>query len=187
MPLQIGHAAQKLHLVGASLCSHSARHSAQWSRMSFILRRQFAQSPRFSRSAPAAKAALPSQAVAEFDQGAIGFVERLEAASAGHRLRLNSTCSRTCQSSARATRRFQPAPAVQRPAGARIHGADGGHLAQRGIARVQQRHQVGQRDIRAGGRGRRSPDCARARGRAPRAEWRSAQRFPRGFSGSRSR
>ena len=33
---------------------------------------------------------------------------------------------------------------VQRSAGARIHRADGRHLGFRGIARVQQRHQVGQ-------------------------------------------
>ena len=36
---------------------------------------------------------------------------------------------------------------IDHAAGARVHGSDGGHLAERRIARVGQRHQVGQGDF----------------------------------------
>ena len=116
---------------------------------------------------------------AEFDQRAIHVVDRLDGGvDAGHGMavELHLLAHVPVERA-----RHQPLPAlhqrVQQAAAARIHGADGRHFAQRGVARVHQRHQVRQRRLPR--RRQRSPDGARARGRAPRAGWRSAQRFPR--------
>ena len=56
--------------------------------------------------------------------------------------RLNSTCSRMCQSSARATLRFKALDdGVLQSPGARIHGSDARHFGFGRIAGMQQRHQ----------------------------------------------
>ncbi len=134
--LQIGHAAQELDFVVAPACAPTRR----------ATRPNDCGCP--STPPPSAASAamrLPNSTSARLVSLSASIVASTQATI----LRLNSTCSRTCQSSTRATKRFQRLhQRVQRTAGARVHGADGGHFAERGVARMHQRHQIGQRDVR---------------------------------------
>ena len=138
--LQFGDAAQELDL-GSRPASvpMPVRHSAQCVADVLQLARLSAQCLRL-----AADFARGERDMAGWIRSAL----RASPARRPSRARLNSTCSRTCQSSARATIRFTRwAMEFFSPGGARIHGADAGHLRFGGVARVQQRRQIGQRNV----------------------------------------
>ncbi len=124
----------------------------------------------------AAPAPAPADPAAQLHQRAIGLVQRFEGRiDAGHDLavELHLLAHVPVEHP-----RHQALPRlhqrIDQAAGARIHRADGGHFAQRGIARVHQRHQVGQRDRR-----RRPP---RSRGWRARTRSRTSCRMRDQFS-----
>jgi hypothetical protein len=101
-----------------------------------------------------AEAALGGKAVAELHQSAVGLVQRLDGsvyAGDGLAVKLHLLSHVPVEDP-----RHESLPrldqAVERSAGARVDGPYGRHFAQRGIARMYQTDQVGQRYIRCAGR-----------------------------------
>ena len=146
----------------ASLRSHSRRHSAQWSRMS--------ASSRARSSSTTMRAPTPASA------RLISLSASIVAATHSTAWRLNSTCSRTCQSSARATVFFTAwTSGVQR----RRRGA-GSPCRWRPpwLRRASRACTSGIRSASAMPAGRGGlAGGAHAHGRAPPAAWRSVLRF----------